>query len=67
MTDRKFCKDCKHVRRFWLDFGGYDLARCNHPKLIDVAALERPFVRVERNSDLPKSCGPSGRLWEPKK
>lgn len=68
---RKLCKDCRHIRRFFLDFGGYDSARCD---LADsdvggahslVSGRGHGFACIARMQGKP--CGPEGKLWEARK
>lgn len=61
----KLCKDCKHMRRHWLDklFRSYDYPKCGlttNP----VTGEPEEYCKVERFR--LDRCGPEGKLFEPK-
>ncbi len=72
----KFCKDCKHIRMFWLWrlFGRYEFAQCaavlrvGTENVILVSGGPNPELSFCENQrgNVNTACGPDGKLWEPR-
>lgn len=72
-TDVRPCSACKHCRRAWIDFGGYEFAKCHAPgnmKTDTVSGKPTPnlsFCSVHRSPpNTGWTCGPRGQWFEPK-
>lgn len=67
----KFCKDCKFVRKPWIE--PISSARCGHPSavhfdedyLVGAKFSERRYCSSMRY--YAERCGPDAKFWEPRK
>lgn len=69
----KFCKDCKYFKRpSFLFMEGSGEARCMHPSStqtdidIVIGKITKSYRRCHYARMINESCGPEGKLWEPK-
>lgn len=71
-SNYRTCSACKHCRREWVDFGGYDFAKCYAPSNMVVDRISGKlspvlsFCSIQRSPGDSSTCGVSGKWFEPK-
>ena len=75
LVETRFCRDCRHARRgFWgglTALGSYRYARCGRTPIARCDALVEggtdSLLFCSTNRSRSGDCGPSGKMWEPKR